>query len=81
MVEAADPPHVSLSDPIAQALGYTEDASKVDPHSSPNYQAGDKCANCLQDSGPPGQTWGPCKIFAGKLVNTNGWCRAYVKKA
>jgi len=74
-------PHVSPNDPVASALGYTEDATKVDTKASPNYQAGEKCANCLQNSGAAGATWGPCKVFAGKLVNENGWCRAYVRRS
>lgn len=77
---AADLPHLSSDDPVASALGYTEDATKVDPRQSPNYQAGEKCANCMQNSGAPGQAWGPCKVFAGKLVSESGWCRAYVRK-
>ena len=77
---AADLPHLSPTDPVASALGYTEDATKVDPSKSPTYQPGQKCATCMQNSGAAGQTWGPCTLFAGKLVNTNGWCRGYVKK-
>lgn len=77
---ATDASHVSPDDPVASALGYTEDATKVDVHASPNYQPGQKCANCLQNSGAPGASWGPCMVFGGRLVNENGWCRAYVKK-
>lgn len=77
---AADLPHLSPNDPVASALGYTEDATKVDQNKSPSYRPGEQCANCLQNSGATGQTWGACKLFAGRLVNENGWCRAYVRK-
>lgn len=77
---AADLPHVSLTDPVASALGYSEDATKIDASKSPSYQPGQKCANCMQNSGPAGEAWGPCILFPGKLISENGWCRSYVKK-
>ena len=80
VLPAAALPHLSPTDPVASALGYTEDATKVDRAQSPSYQPDEKCANCMQNSGTPGQAWGPCKIFAGRLVNESGWCRAYVRK-
>ena len=77
----ADLPHVATTDPVAAALGYAEDATKIDPSKAPSYQPGQKCANCMQNSGAAGQAWGPCSLFPGKLVNENGWCRGYVKKS
>lgn len=73
-------PHLTLGDPTAVALSYTDDAAKVDAAKFPTYKAGSKCDNCLQLTGTPGNTWRPCNLFPGKLVNANGWCKVYVKK-
>jgi hypothetical protein len=77
---AADLPHLDPSDPTAKALGYGDDAKKVDAKAFPMYKAGSTCSNCLQFQGAAGQPYGPCSIFAGKAVNANGWCQVYVKK-
>ena len=70
VARAADPPHVSESDPTAKALGYVEDANKT---TDSKRRAGDDCANCQFYSG--GQTgFGPCQIFPGKAVSAKGWC-------
>ena len=73
-------PHVTASDPTAQALAYTSDASKVDPNKYAGYQPGSNCSNCLQLQGKEGDPWRPCALFPGKLVNAKGWCRVWVKK-
>ncbi|WP_449357869.1 high-potential iron-sulfur protein [Alishewanella longhuensis] len=39
-----------------------------------------KCANCNLIQGEDGQEWRPCAIFPGKLVASEGWCAAWVKK-
>ena len=74
--QAADLPHLTLDDPTAKALNYTEDATKAPaPH-----QAGQECANCnFYTGGATG--YGPCQLFAGKAVNAKGWCSGYAKKA
>jgi hypothetical protein len=77
---APDLPHLSTTDPVAAALAYTEDGSKIDPSKFPSYQPGQKCATCMQNTGVAGQAWGPCSLFPGKVVSENGWCRSYVKK-
>ncbi|WP_028219852.1 high-potential iron-sulfur protein [Paraburkholderia oxyphila] len=77
----ADAPLLSVTDPTAQALGYTEDATKVDKSKFARYQAGQTCANCQLYSGKPGAATGPCATYGGKLVYAKGWCNAYVKKA
>jgi len=79
--QAADLPHLVPTDPTAQALSYHEDAKTVDPKQFPTYQAGQMCSTCLQLQGNAGDQWRPCNIFAGKLVNANGWCKVWVKKA
>jgi High potential iron-sulfur protein len=53
-LRAADQPHLSTTDPTAAALGYTEDATKVDVSKSPTYRPGQKCATCMQNTGAPG---------------------------
>jgi hypothetical protein len=79
---AADPlPHLGPSDPTAQALAYHEDAKSVSAKDFSTYQAGQMCSTCAQLQGNPGDPWRPCAIFPGKLVNANGWCKVWVKKA
>lgn len=74
-------PHLSPSDPLAQSLGYTENASKVDKARFPNYKPGERCEKCRFFQGTPGQQYGPCQIFAGKAVNAGGWCASFNAKA
>jgi hypothetical protein len=73
-------PHVAESDPQAAALGYRDDAKKVDRKKFANYQPGKDCDDCVQFEGKKGEAWGPCKIFPGKAVNRNGWCSAFQPK-
>jgi hypothetical protein len=73
--------NVDPSEPQAKSLGYVTDATKVDAKANPNFKPGQKCANCLQV--PAGKETGaliPCNIFAGRLVDANGWCKVYVKR-
>ena len=39
---------LSPTEPAAKALGYIEDATKVDAKANPTFKAGQNCANCLQ---------------------------------
>jgi hypothetical protein len=73
-------PHVAESDPQAAALGYRDDAKKVDRKKFANYQPGKDCDDCVQFEGKKGEAWGPCKIFPGKAVNRKGWCSAFQPK-
>ncbi|MGZ3237282.1 MAG: high-potential iron-sulfur protein [Burkholderiaceae bacterium] len=68
------------TDPQAAALGYKENATKVDKAKYPNYAAGQSCAGCQLYQGPATGA-GKCAIFQGKLVASTGWCSAYAKKA
>lgn len=77
---AADPVHVSPTDPMAVALAYHEDAKKVTAKEFPTFQAGQSCSTCLQLQGAPGQPWRACTLFPGKLVAAEGWCKVWVKK-
>lgn len=77
----AAPEKVSESDPTAIAMGYKHDAKLVDKAKEPKYVAGEHCATCQLYQGKAGADWGPCPIFGEKLVNHDGWCKAYTKKA
>jgi hypothetical protein len=79
--QAGGPPHLSPSDPTAQALGYTEDASKVDKTKFPSYKAGAHCATCNFFQGKAGDAYGPCQLFPGKAVAATGWCASHSPKA
>lgn len=69
------------ADPTAVALGYKEDAKKIDVKKYPTYALGQQCSNCKLYAGKPTEPAAPCSIFAGKSVNGKGWCVAWVKKA
>jgi hypothetical protein len=72
---------VDPSEPQAKSLGYTKDATKVDAKANPNFKPGQQCANCLQV--PKGKETGaqiPCNIFGGRLVESGGWCKVWVKR-
>jgi len=71
---------LTSADPTAKSLGYVDDSSKVDAKANPMHQAGQKCANCVQYQGKPGDARGGCNIYPGKSVSMNGWCKVYAKK-
>jgi hypothetical protein len=75
--QAAQAPHLDVKDPAASAVGYVEDATKVDPKRYPAYSQGSSCENCLQLQGTAGAAYRPCTLFPGKLVATAGWCSAW----
>ncbi|MGH8455148.1 MAG: high-potential iron-sulfur protein [Nevskiales bacterium] len=75
-------PHLAESDPTAKALGYTENAAKIDPAKEPTYKQGTKCSSCsLYQSAQAQKGYAPCGAFPGKTVNANGWCRAFAAKS
>jgi High potential iron-sulfur protein len=74
-------PHLSESDPTAKALGYVEDASKVDKTKFPSMKPGARCATCNFYQGKAADSFGPCQIFPGKSVSGAGWCAAHSPKA
>ena len=72
---AEDLPHLTLDDPAAKALNYTEDNTKAPaPH-----VAGQDCSNCNFYTGAA-TGYGACQLFAGKSVAAKGWCAGYAKK-
>ena len=78
---AAAAQRVSPDEALAKALGYTENATKVDHSKFPTYMPGQGCDVCRFFQGKAGQAFGPCQIFMGKDVNINGWCASFAKKA
>ncbi len=76
-----DQPHLDENDPVAKALGYRQDNTKVDAAKYPKRTAAQHCAVCVQFKGAASDAWGGCNIFAGKQVNANGWCSAFAAKA
>lgn len=74
-------PHVTVQDPQARSLHYTEDASSLDASRNPTHTEGAKCANCQLYQGRSGDPFGPCQIYPGRAVSANGWCMGYQKKA
>lgn len=76
---------VAESDPLAQAMGYVQDATKADTVKFPKRagEAGAKqfCHNCALFAGDATSATAPCSIFQNKLVHGNGWCNAWVAKA
>jgi High potential iron-sulfur protein len=68
---------LSETDPQAKAVGYTEDASKVDKAKFPNFAAGQTCANCSLFQGKATDAYGGCTLFGDKQVAARGWCSSY----
>lgn len=78
-VAHAETPKLSESDPMAAALGYKLDTSKVDSTKYPMHKAEQICSNCILYVGDD-KEWGACGAFPGKLVAGPGWCTAYSPK-
>ena len=78
-------PVTDEKDPKAEALGYRNDAAKVDTAKFPKRagEAGAKqfCHNCALYGADADSASGPCSIFQNKLVAGNGWCNAWVAKS
>ena len=75
------PALVQETEPQAVALGYKNDATKVDKAKYPKYAAGQVCANCALYQGKPTDAAAGCPLFAGKQVGAKAWCSAWAKKA
>lgn len=73
---AQDLPKLSMDAPTAKALNYHHDATKVQGGSR---QKGAFCHNCRFYTGDRDAQWGTCTIFPGKLVNSGGWCKSWIK--
>jgi high potential iron-sulfur protein len=79
---ADDPPQLNPNNPAAKTIGYTEDASNVDPKKEPLFKPKSRCSNCtfFQTAQAKGEN-APCTIFANQIVVGKGWCRAWSAKA
>jgi hypothetical protein len=77
---AAALPPLDPSDPTAKALGFVNDASKVDAKAHPTYKPAQKCATCAQYQGKPTDATAACTIFAGKSVPAGGWCQVWAQR-
>lgn len=75
---AAPLPKLTLDNPQAKALAYTENAATV-KHAA--FKPGSSCANCALYKGAAGQAYGPCSLFPQNTVAAKGWCSAWAKKA
>jgi hypothetical protein len=67
----AEDEHVNPEDVTAKALKYVHKSAVEGAH----------CYNCTQGHAVEGKDWIACNIFPGKLVASEGWCAAYMKKA
>lgn len=74
----------SVNDPTAKALGYYEDATKVDTKKWPKRAGAEGakqfCYNCMfyqTKEDPKKTTAAPCTLFAGKGVTAKGWCNSW----
>lgn len=76
----APPAKLEETDPMAIALGYKEDSTKVDATKYPMHKPEQICTGCALYQGKPGDASGPCAGVGGKLVAGPGWCMVYAKK-
>lgn len=78
----APPPPVKLeeNDPIALALGFKQDTTKVDAQKYPLHTNDQKCSGCALYQEKAGEALSPCTVFGGKLVPPGGWCSGFAKK-
>ena len=77
---AAALPPLDPNDPTAKALGFINDATKVDIKTHPTFKTGQKCSTCAQFQGKAGDATAACTIFAGKSVPEGGWCQVWVQQ-
>jgi hypothetical protein len=68
------------ADPMATALAFSSDSTKVSASANPTFTPDQKCATCAQFQGKAGDASGPCTIFPGKTVPSGGWCKVWAKK-
>jgi len=79
-VRAADLAKLTEDDATAVALGYREDAAKVDSAKFPAHKNGQTCANCSFFAGTDKTPTAACQLFPGKSIAAKGWCSAYNAK-
>ena len=76
------PPPAKLeeTDPVAMALGFKLDTTKVDAQKYPRHANDQQCIGCSLYQGKAGEALGPCLTVGGKLVPAAGWCAVFAKK-
>ena len=81
-VAESPPPPAKLeeADPVATALGFKLDTTKVDAQKYPRHANDQQCSGCTLYQGKAGDGLGPCLTVGGKLVPAAGWCAVYAKK-
>jgi hypothetical protein len=77
---AAALPPLDPNDPTAKALGFVNDATKVDTKTHATFKPDQKCGTCAQYQGKPSDATAGCTIFAGKSVPQGGWCQVWAQK-
>lgn len=76
---AQEQQRLTADDPLAVALAYVDDASKVDPAAQPTFKPGSNCANCtLYAKAQEADGFAPCGAVGGKWVAGAGWCKVWV---
>jgi High potential iron-sulfur protein len=74
----AEEEKVTEADPYAKSMGFKLDTKTVDQTRYPRHDpATQQCSKCQLYSGKPGDAWGPCSFYGGRLVSPNGWCRNF----
>ena len=74
----AEEEKVTEADPYAKSMGFRLDTNMVDQARYPRHEAAtQQCSKCQLYSGKPGDAWGPCSFYGGRLVSPNGWCRNF----
>jgi High potential iron-sulfur protein len=74
----AEEEKVTEADPYAKSMGFKLDTKNVDAARYPRHDAAtQQCNKCQLYSGKPGDAWGPCSFYGGRLVSPNGWCRNF----
>jgi hypothetical protein len=78
---AAGLPPLDPTDPVAQSLGFVQDASKVAADANPTFKPGQHCGACMQFQGKPSDASAGCSIYAGHSVPSRGWCSAFAQRS
>jgi hypothetical protein len=76
---ASTKPPLPVDNPQAVALGYIEDAAKVDKTKHANFKEGSNCNNCQFHQGAEGD-WVDCMLFPNNSVAGPGWCISWAPK-
>lgn len=69
---------MSETDPYAKSMGFKFDTNQVDKKRYPRHDAATQsCIKCQLYDGKPGDAWGACSFFGGRLVKPTGWCKNF----